>query len=384
MIERAFEEIYGASPEVVVRAPGRVNLIGEHTDYNEGYVFPAAVNKATWVAAQRRNDTKVVVYSQTVEEKIEFDLKTMKFEPDHGWANYPKGVLHGLVNRGWKLEGLNMYLESDVPMGGGMSSSAALECAVAYACIALFPYQLDRLSMVKLCQRAENTFVGVGCGIMDQYASAFGRKGTALMLDCRTLACEHVPLALDRHRILIVNSMVKRKLATAEYNKRREQCNAAVELLKEKFPKIKALRDLSVSDLPVALDILVPTLRRRTEHVVRENQRVLDAVAALKGNDLAAFGRLLNESHASLRDLYEVSCPELDALAASAQQTAGVVGARMMGGGFGGCIIAIVETGQVDGFKRDIARAYQRKFGYEAQIYEVETDNGTGEIGGLG
>jgi len=263
-----------------------------------------------------------------------------------------------------------------------MSSSAALECAVAYAAIALFPYQLDRLSMVKLCQRAENTFVGVGCGIMDQYASAFGRRGFALMLDCRSLACEHVPIALDRHRIVVVNSGVKRKLATAEYNKRREQCNEAVTLLKEKFPNIKALRDLSVSDLPVALDILVPTLRRRTEHVVRENQRVLDAVAALKGNDLATFGRLLNESHTSLRDLYEVSCPELDALAATAQKAEGAVGARMMGGGFGGCIIAIVETGQVDALKRDVARAYQRKFGCEALIYEVETDDGTGEIGG--
>ncbi len=364
----------------VTRSPGRVDLIGGHTDYNEGFVFPAAVNRATWVAAQRRTDTQVWVYSSTVEEQIKFDLRTMRFDPDHGWANYPKGVMHALVNRGWKLEGLNMYIESDVPLGGGMSSSAALECAVAYACLALFPYQLDRLSIVKLCQRAENQFVGVACGIMDQYTSAFGRKGYALFLDCRSLRCEHVPLALDRHRLVVINSRVKHKLASAEYNKRREQCTEAVKLLKPKFQKVRALRDLTVEDLPAALPLLPDIPRKRAEHVVRECHRVTEAVSSLKRGDLASFGKLLNASHASLRDLYEVSCPELNTLVNTAQQVPGVLGARMMGAGFGGCAIALVETGQVEALKRDLMRVYQRQYGTIPPIDEVETADGSTEF----
>ena len=367
----------------ITRSPGRINLIGEHTDYNEGFVLPAAVNRTTWVAAQRRTDTIVCVYSSTIEERIEFDLRTMRLDAQHGWAKYPKAVLHTLVNRGWKLDGLNMYIESDVPLGGGMSSSAALECAVAYACLALFPYQMDRLSIVKLCQRAENQFIGVACGIMDQYASAFGRKGQALFLDCRSLHCEHIPLAMEKHRLLVINSGVKRKLASGEYNKRREQCAEAVKLLKPKFTKMRALRDLEVKDLPDALPILPEILRKRTEHVVRECHRVIEAVAALKQGDLTGFGKLLYASHASLRDLYEVSCPELDLLVNAAQQVAGVLGARMMGGGFGGCAIVLVESSQVETLKHDVTRIYQRKLGTLPPIDEVELANGSSELTGV-
>lgn len=367
----------------ITRSPGRINLIGEHTGSNEGFALPAAVNRATWVAAQRRTDTTVSVYSSTIEEKIEFDLRTMRLDPEHGWANYPKAVLHTLVNRGWKLDGLNMYIESDVPLGGGMGSSAALECAVAYACLALFPYQMDRLSIVKLCQRAENQFIGVSCGIMDQYASAFGRKGHALFLDYRSLHCEHIPMALEKHRLLVINSGVKQKLASAEHNKRHDQCVEALKLLKPKFPKLRALRDLEVKDLPDALPILPEILRKRTEHVVRECHRVTEAVTALKQGDLAGFGKLLYASHASLRDLYEVSCPELDTLVNAAQQTPGVLGARMMGGGFGGCAIVLVESGQMETLKRDVARVYQRKLGTLPPLDEVELANGSAEFTGV-
>jgi len=364
----------------LTRSPGRVNLIGEHTDYNDGWVLPAAVSRYVWAAAQRRKDTKVVVHSATVDERIEFDLKTMRNDPEHGWANYPKGVLNALVNRGWKLDGLNLYLESDVPMGGGMSSSAALECAVAWAVIALFPYNLDKLSVVRLCQRAENAFVGVNCGIMDQYASVFGRKGHALFLDCRTLQCQPVPLPTDSHPLLIIDSVVRRKLAGGEYNKRREQCNEAVRLLKPAFPKVRALRDIEEADLAKALPLLPPIVAKRAEHVVRECARVKAAVAALQRGDLKAVGALLNASHESLAKLYEVSCTELDILAGSAQRVPGVLGARMMGGGFGGCVIALVERGAVESVKREVARVYQHRFGTLPPFHEVEAADGTSEL----
>ncbi len=364
----------------VARAPGRVNLIGEHTDYNDGFVLPAAVGQSAWAVAQRRTDSKIIIYSATIDEKIEFDLVALKFDPNHGWANYPKGVLHTLQNRGWKLEGLQLYLESDVPLGGGMSSSAALELATAYAVMALFPYTLDRLSLVKACQRAENMFVGVQCGIMDQYASGFGKRGHALFLDCRSVKHEWVPLPLEKHRLVVIDSRVKRKLASGEYNKRRAECQDAVKALKPKFPRIAALRDLEEKDLAVALPLLPDVPRKRAEHVVRENARVKTAVAALRAGDHAAMGKLLNASHDSLRDLYQVSCPELDLLVATAQKVPGVAGARMMGGGFGGCAIALAETGAIEALTRDVTRAYQHRFGTTPPVTVVEAGDGAAEL----
>ncbi|MEK7477299.1 MAG: galactokinase [Candidatus Coatesbacteria bacterium] len=381
-LRQAFVRTFGDQNRKIAltRSPGRINVIGEHVDYNEGFVLPAAVNRAVWVAAQRRLDSKVVVFSATVDEKIEFDLKTMRNEKDHGWANYPKAVLHTLQNRGWKLEGLNLYIESDVPMGGGMSSSAALECAVAWGAMSLFPYTLDKLSVVKICQRAENAFVGVNCGIMDQYASVFGKQGHALFLDCRTLQCQPVPLPLATHRLLVIDSMVKRKLVSGEYNKRREQCAEAVKALKARFPQVKALRDLEEADLAKALPLLPPVVAKRAEHVVRECARVKAAVAALRAGNLKGVGALLNASHESLKTLYEVSCPELDLLVGTAQRTPGVLGARMMGGGFGGCAIALVETPAVDLAKREVSRVYQHRFGTTPPFHDVEAADGTSEV----
>lgn len=364
----------------LARAPGRINLIGEHTDYNDGLALPAAVNRATWVAMQRRIDTKVWVFSATIDERIEFDLKILRNEREHGWANYVKGVLNSLINRGWKMEGLNIFLEGDVPLGGGMSSSASLECATAFAAMGLFPYTLDRLSVAKTCQRAENAFVGVNCGIMDQFASVFGRKGHALFLDCRTLKAEPIPLNLGDRKLLIVNSGVKRKLASVEYNKRREQCQEAVKLLKPKYPKLTALRDLNPADLAAAAPLLPPLIAKRVEHVVRENARVVHAVEALKKGDLGSLGRLLNESHESLRDLYEVSCPELDFLVKSAQEIKGVLGARMMGGGFGGCAIILAESSAAEAVQHDLTRVYSHRYGALQPIEAVEPADGAAEL----
>jgi galactokinase len=382
-LRQRYARVFSQYPRklAVARAPGRVNLIGEHVDYNDGWVLPAAVTRSAWCVAQRRTDAKIMIYSATVDEKIEFDLIALKFDANHGWANYPKGVLHVLQNRGWKLEGLQLYLESDVPMGGGMSSSAAIELATAYAVMALFPYTLDRLSLVKACQRAENTFVGVQCGIMDQYASGFGRRGHAVHLDCRAVKHEWIPLPLESHRLVVIDSRVKRKLAAGEYNKRRQECQEAVKALKPKFPRLAALRDLEERDLAAALPALPEVPRKRAEHVVRENARVKAAVDALRAGDLPAVGRLLNASHASLRDLYEVSCPELDLLVGTAQQVPGVLGARMMGGGFGGCAIALAEAGAVEALSRSVTRAYQHRFGTTPPVTVAEAGDGAGEIG---
>ena len=252
--------------------------------------------------------------------------------------------------------------------------------AVAFACQSLFPYTLDRLSAVRLCQKAENSFIGVQCGIMDQYASGFGRKGHALFLDCRSLACEKVPLPETAVRMLVVNSGVKRRLASAEYNKRREQCTEAVKLLRPKFPQLKTLRDLEPARLINALELLPDPLKKRVEHVVTECGRVKEAVAALGRSDIPAVGKLLNASHASLRDLYEVSCPELDSLASAARQTEGVLGARMMGGGFGGCIIALALPAAAEKALHSIGQIYQHRFGTLPEAWIVEAGDGAAEV----
>ena len=379
-VRQKFVSTFGDSGRLVavVRSPGRINLIGEHTDYNEGYVFPAAVNLSTYVAAQRRNDTQVHVFSSLFEERVDFDLKSLRVERDHGWANYTKGVLNVLTNRGWKMEGLNIYIDSDIPPGGGMSSSAALECAFAFACLALFPYQLPRLDLVKACQKAEH-FVGVQCGIMDQFASVFGKKGHAIFLDCRSLKFEQVPLPLEGHSIIVINSRVKRTLATAEYNKRRKECEDVLKLLKTRFPGIKALRDLENEDMTKALAGTPEPHKSRAWHVAMECRRTRKAVEVLRQGDLPAFGKLMNESHASLRDLYQVSCPELDALAETAQGVSGVIGARMMGGGFGGCLIAIASNSAVEPLKHELSRMYLRRFAATPEFHEVTTEDGTEE-----
>ena len=381
VIRQKFAATFGDTGRLIAlaRSPGRVNLIGEHTDYNEGYVFPAAVNLSIHVAAQRRTDTQVHVYSSLFEERVDFDLKSLRVERDHGWANYIKGVINILTNRGWKMEGLNIYIDSDIPPGGGMSSSAALECAFAMTCQALFPYQLPRLDMVKVCQKAEH-FVGVQCGIMDQFASVFGKSGHGIFLDCRTLKFEHVPLPLSDHSIMVINSRVKRSLATVEYNKRRKECEEALKALKPKFPSMKALRDLENEDLDKALSGLPEIIRKRAKHVAMECRRTREAVEVLRKGDLRAFGKLMNSSHASLRDLYQVSCPELDALAEVAQTISGVIGARMMGGGFGGCAIAIVAKTAVEPMKHVLTRMYQTRFATTPEFHEVTTENGTEEL----
>lgn len=369
-LKHRFVEVFGDNGRklAVVKAPGRVNLIGEHTDYNDGYVLPMAVDKEIWVCAQRRTDRMLSVYSADFDERIQVPLGNLKYFPDDGWANYPKAVLWALENSGQKPEGYNLLISGSIPQGAGLSSSAALELAVALAVTTLGDWQWDAVAMAKLCQKAENQFVGVQCGIMDQLAVAASKASCALFLDCRTLAFEHVPINFKDAQFVIVNSGVTRGLKGSEYNTRREECQQAVKLLKTKNPKYEALRDVGVVAFERYKSVLPAKLRMRAEHVIYENDRVLKAKAALTSGDLAAFGGLMLKSHRSLQNLYQVSCSELDILVDYAIGIKGVYGARLTGAGFGGCTVNLVATDAVDQFRETITREYRKKINLKATV----------------
>ena len=375
-LQKKFKALFAAEPRIF-RAPGRVNLIGEHTDYNDGFVLPAALDFSTYVAIAPRPDRRLIIYSENISERVECSLDD--FQSRQHWSDYPRGVAVLLQQSGVALRGANLLIQGNVPIGSGLSSSAAIEVATALALVEINGLAMDRTALAKICQRTENEFVGLQCGIMDQFIACHGRGGHALLLDCRSLEYRLLPLS-DAARLVICNTMVKHELANSEYNKRRAECEAGVKYLAQFLPHITALRDVSGNDL-VRFGINLPELiYRRCQHIVSENQRVLGAAAALEKNDLAAFGKLMNESHRSLRDDYEVSCRELDWLVASAQKIAGVYGARMTGGGFGGCTINLVRTENVEDFQRQISRDYQSETGYPPEIYVCAAADGAREI----
>jgi galactokinase len=369
-LKAKFLEVFGDNGRklAVVKSPGRVNLIGEHTDYNEGYVLPMAVDREIWVAAQRRTDRMLALYSADFDEKIQVPSANLKYLADDGWANYPKGVLWALENSGHRPEGYNILISSTIPQGAGLSSSAALELAVALAMTVLGDWPWDAVSMAKLCQRAENQFVGVNCGIMDQLAVAATKASCALFLDCRSLEFQHVPVNFSDAQFVVVNSGVTRGLKGSEYNTRREECQQALKVLQGKNPKYQALRDVGVVAFERYKSNLPGKLRMRAEHVVYENDRVLKAREALASGDAAAFGSLMVKSHRSLQKLYEVSCPELDTLVDYALAIPGVHGARLTGAGFGGCTINLVANGAVENFKTTLVREYRRKINLQATV----------------
>ena len=375
-LQKKFKALFAAEPRIF-RAPGRVNLIGEHTDYNDGFVLPAALDFSTYVAIAPRPDRRLIIYSENISERVECSLDD--FQSRQHWSDYPRGVAVLLQQSGVALRGANLLIQGNVPIGSGLSSSAAIEVATALALVEINGLAMDRTALAKICQRTENEFVGLQCGIMDQFIACHGRGGHALLLDCRSLEYRLLPLS-DAARLVICNTMVKHELANSEYNKRRAECEAGVKYLAQFLPQITALRDVSGNDL-VRFGINLPELiYRRCQHIVSENQRVLGAAAALEKNDLAAFGKLMNESHRSLRDDYEVSCRELDWLVASAQKIKGVYGARMTGGGFGGCTINLVRTENVEDFQRQISRDYQSETGYPPEIYVCAAADGAREI----
>ncbi|HXI93272.1 MAG TPA: galactokinase [Blastocatellia bacterium] len=359
----------------VYRAPGRVNLIGEHTDYNDGFVMPAAIDLCTQVAIKHRDDRKLIITSDNLSEKVVFDLDEPAPRTRGHWSDYVRGVAVMLERAGYRLSGADLAIRSDVPIGAGLSSSAALEVATGYAMLETSGIEIDRLELAKLCQQAENEFVGMRCGIMDQFTSCCGQAGTALMLDCRSLEYRLLPLREDA-RLVICNTMVKHELGSSEYNTRRAECEEGVKQFANLLPDIQALRDVTVNDLERCGHNLNQVTYKRCRHVISENARVMEATAALERGDLNAFGDLMAQSHRSLRDDYEVSCAELDTMVDLATKIEGVFGARMTGGGFGGCTINLVKADSVAEFKRIVAHGYELATGLTPEIFVCSTADG--------
>jgi galactokinase len=375
VIEQAFQKVYGTKPEVVARAPGRVNLIGEHTDYNDGFVLPAAIDRAITYAGRRRTDRRVRAYSNDFHASVEFSLDEIQKDAQHTWSNFLRGVSKFLEEDGHHLTGADIVFGGDVPREAGLSSSAAVEVGATTFWNKLLNLNLDPVYVVKLSRRAENQFVGVPCGIMDQFISALGRRNHALFLDCRDLSYRHVPLDVDV-KIVVCNSGVKRALAQSEYEVRLKQCRQAVTQIASTGLAVRSLRDVKMSDLEAARGELDEVAWRRARHVVSENQRVLEAVKALESGNLVQFGELMNESHHSLRDDYEVSCKELDTLVELARKQPGVLGARMTGAGFGGCTVNLVHTEAAEAFALAVAKGYQEAVGLKAEVYICQASDG--------
>src|SRR5882762_9237224 len=377
-LAEAFQSLYGSRPRIY-RAPGRVNLIGEHTDYNDGFVMPAAIDFSTWVAIDARDDRRIVIRSQNFSETAELDLDQPPARGRGHWSDYPFGVAATLEEAGQRLRGANILVRGEVPIGSGLSSSAAIEVATGLALLDIVGARIDRLDLAKVCQQAENEFVGMRCGLMDQFISCFGQTGHALMLDCRSLAYQLLPLP-ENVKLVVCNTMVKHELAASEYNARRAECEEGVQLLARELPEVRSLRDVSIEDLERAGGELPEIVRKRSRHIVTENARVVAAAAALQREDLKTLGELMGESHRSLRDDYEVSCEELDLRVNIANQAEGVFGARMTGGGFGGCTLNLVTADSVDLFKQTVASGYAQATGREPEIYVCKPAQGVERV----
>jgi galactokinase len=366
-LRAAFSQRFGTHPRLLVRAPGRVNLIGEHTDYNEGFVLPIAIDRATFVAGRSRSDQTVRVYSANFDEEDSFTLDRIERSAERPWSNYVRGVVKGLLARDLPLTGADLLVESDVPLGAGLSSSASLEVAVGYAFQLLNNINLLGEELALLAQGAENSFVGMQCGIMDQFMSALGRAGHALLLDCRDLSYRTIPIPPDV-RVVVCDSGVRHTLVGSEYNERRAACHEAVQLLRTRLPKISALRDVSPAQLQANADVLPPAILPRARHVVAEIDRTRRAAEALEQGELVRFGQFMLESHVSLRDDYEVSVPEIDTLVELARALPGCYGSRITGGGFGGSTVSLVRVGDVSGFAAELAARYNASTGEAARV----------------
>jgi galactokinase len=372
-VNEAFQRIFGQAPAAVVRAPGRVNLIGEHTDYNGGFVLPLAIDRAVWIALRPRADRRVVVHSLDYRAQSAFDLAPLDKGP-HDWIEYLKGVAWALMEAGHALRGWEGVLAGDVPRGAGLSSSAALELATARAFAAISALAWDPPAMALLAQRAENQWIGVNCGIMDQMISACGRSGHALLIDCRSLARELVPLPAGT-AVVIMDTSTRRGLESSAYNERRAQCEAAA-----RHFGVKLLREVSLAEFQAREHELADPARRRARHVIGEDERTEAAAEAMKRADAAHLGKLMNQSHESLRDDFEVSCPQLNAMVQSAQAQAGCHGARMTGAGFGGCAVALIEAGRAATFTAAVATRYEQATGLKPALYVCQATDGAAVI----
>lgn len=382
-LEQKFQEVFGIPAEKQFFAPGRVNLIGEHTDYNGGNVFPCAIDKGTYGLVKKRDDRKFHMYSENFADLgiMEFTLDELTNEKKHDWANYPKGVIKMFLEAGQKIDsGFDILFSGNIPNGAGLSSSASIEMLTAIVLKDLFNLSIDPVEMAQLGKKTENLFIGVNSGIMDQFAVAMGKKDNAILLDCNTLKYDYVPVVLKDEVIVIANTNKRRGLADSKYNERRAECDEALAELQTKLP-IKALGELSIEQFEANKDLIKSPIRqKRAKHAVYENQRTLKAQKELSAGNLAEFGKLMNQSHISLRDDYEVTGVELDTLAALAWEQPGVVGSRMTGAGFGGCTVSIVKKDKVDDFIKNVGEAYKNKIGYAADFYIASVSDGAKKL----
>ncbi len=375
----AFRRSFKREPRLF-RAPGRINLIGEHTDYNDGFVMPAALDLSIWAAIAPRSDRRLRIGSLVMDEVVELDLDDANAQPRGDWTDYVRGVAIFLERAGYKLSGADLVLDGNLPIGAGLSASAAFEVSAGFALLTISGCEVDRVELAKICQRAENQFVGVRCGIMDQYISCCAVAGSALLLDCRSLVSRKV--AIDPNaRLVLCDTMVRHQLASDEYNLRRADCERAVAALSTRMDGVAALRDVTFAQLIRHADAMTELVFRRARHVVGEIDRTLRAAAALDAGDLKECGRLMYLSHESLRDDYEVSCAELDLMVDIARDLPGVYGARMMGGGFGGCTINLVEASRAEAFEQAMADRYRAATGVTPPILTCVPGPGAGPVG---
>ena len=368
------------NPHIVAQSPGRINIIGEHTDYNEGFVLPAAINKNTIVQLKKNGHSSICHFlAKNVMETFEFDLT--QFQPiKSGWQNYIMGVVAELQKLGAIFTGFDCEFEGNVPIGSGMSSSAALECSLAYGLNELFQLGFDKWQLIKACQMAEHHFVGIKCGIMDQFASVMGKENQVMRLDCRSLDFKYFPLDLGSYQFLLLNTNVSHQLADSEYNKRRAECEEGIAILKNTYPELQSLRDANYQMLLATIDQMPKKVGNRCRHIILENDRVVSATDALLIKDFVTLGKLMYQSHASLQIDYEVSCTELDYLVNQTKDKSYVLGSRMMGGGFGGCTINLIEKKWVNTFIDEMSEHYHQKHGIDLSPYVVSIENGAGLV----
>ena len=375
-VKSVFIKHFGYAPEMMAKSPGRINLIGEHTDYNLGFVLPAAIDLCAYVAVAKRDDSIIRLFAKDLEEKYEIELHALVPVENH-WSAYVLGVVDQLLKSGKSLTGFDLVLTCDVPIGAGMSSSAAVECSTAFALNELFGLNLDRIDIVRLAQKAENEFVGVKCGIMDMFASVMGKDAQAIQLDCRDLSYQYFPLNLEDYKIVLFDTGVKHSLAGGEYNLRRQQCEQGVAELQQRFPAVQSLRDVQLSMLDDVFKASVTDLvYKRCQYVVEENMRLEQGCALLIQNNLKGFGDKMYGSHKGLSELYEVSCKELDFLVSLAKGEESIAGSRMMGGGFGGCTINLVKADAVQDLYGRFSQAYQSAMGKELKMYVTVPSTG--------
>ena len=381
-IQEAFSREFREMAQICVAAPGRINLIGEHTDYNDGFVLPASIDKRIYAAFGRRSDNTIRMRSLNFDEVVEVNLEVIRPSVEFKWINYILGVVAQIRQSGFAVSGFDMIIGGDVPIGGGLASSAAMECAVIYGLNELFGLHISKLDMVRLTQKAEHEFAGVKCGVMDQFASLFGKKERVIRLDCRSLSFEYCRIDLNGFKIALFDTHIKHSLGNSDYNVRREECEEGLSLIRRKYPYVESLRDVSLEQLD---EIVLPrskTLYKRCRYVVEENIRLNLGCLDLGKGHLGLFGKRMFDTHTGLSGLYEVSCMELDALVDIVKGNSAVIGARMMGGGFGGCTVNIISESGLDDVVSLVREEYSRRFNQEPGIHIVNIDEGATVLGG--